>query len=278
MILRIGYSRVVAGMPRSVLKRNEAAAGAYKISMRSIHLALLLAAAVPLAADPIVDVRAALGKLTAREPIRATYEVQRSVVSEGKFDNDKVHGKAVVELEGGAGDVRVVLPRTLLDQLDREQDAHAQNVELDSPTVSALSQLDPVETSNAIDFAPSLMRMLTGAKLVSDTQSTFQGKPARALVLRLADRIQKEDAGRFKISENRLTLWLGPDLVPVGAEHLFNARFSVLIFKGDSKQKKSWYFSQVGDRLVRTRHESSQANSGMGQKANETLLATVRVH
>ena len=120
--------------------------------------------------------------------------------------------------------------------------------------------------------------MLHGAKLVSDAPSTFQGKPARALVLRLADRIEKENAGRVKISENRLTLWLGTDLVPVGAEHLFNSKFSFLIFKGEAKQKNSWYFTQIADRLVRVRHESSESGSGMGQKSNESILATVKVH
>jgi hypothetical protein len=246
--------------------------------MNILRFALALAVALPLAADPVADVRAALGKLTAAQPIRATYEMQRSVANEGKFDNDTFTGKAAVELEGENGAFRVVYPSTLLGQIAREQEAQTQDVNRSTPTISALAQIDPVETANAIDFAPTLLRMLHGAKLVSDASSTFQGKPARALVLRLADRIEKENTGRVKISENRLTLWLGTDLVPVGAEHLLNAKFSFLIFKGESKSKKSWYFSQVADRLVRVRHESTASGSGMGQKSNETLLATVKVH
>src|SRR5690349_7329632 len=140
--------------------------------MNVLRVVLSLFLALPLAADSLTDVRAALGKLTAREPIRATYEVQRGVVSEGKFDNDKVNGKAIVELEGSAGDFRVVLPKSLLEQIGREEDAHAADVEKKTPTVSALSQLDPAETSNAIDFAPTLLRQLQGAKLLSETQST----------------------------------------------------------------------------------------------------------
>lgn len=245
---------------------------------RLLRCTLVLAFAAPLAADPIGDVRSALAKLTAREPIRATYEVQQSIANEGKFDNDKFNGKATVELEGGNGDFRVVMPRALLDQIAREQEARTRDVEQSTPTVSALNAINPVETANAIDFAPELLRMMHGAKLVSDAQSTFQGKPARALVLRLADRVEKEDAGRVKMLENRLTLWLGPDLVPVGAEHLVHAKFSVLILRGETKEKRSWYFSHVADRLVRVRHESSQSGSGMGQKSNETLVATVKVH
>ncbi len=246
--------------------------------MNFLRFALALLLAVPLAADPLGDVRVALGKLTAGQPIRATYEVQQSVSNAGKFDNNAFTGKAVVELEGGGGDFRVVFPRPLLDQISREQETLMQDVNRPTPTVSALSQIDPVETANAIDFAPTLLRMLHGAKVVSDASSTFQGKPARAMVLRLADRVEKENAGRVKISENRLTLWLGADLIPVGAEHLLNAKFSFLIFKGESKQKKSWYFAQVADRLVRVRHESTESGSGMGQKSHETVVATVKVH
>jgi hypothetical protein len=97
------------------------------------------------------------------------------------------------------------------------------------------------------------------------------------LVLRLTDQLDEDDAKRVKV-ENRLTLWLGNDLVPVGAEHLFNAKFSFLIFKGESKQKNSWYFAHVADRLVRVRHEQSQNSSGMGQHSNESTLATLRVY
>jgi hypothetical protein len=53
---------------------------------------------------------------------------------------------------------------------------------------------------------------------------------------------------------------------------------SVLLLKFETKQKKSWYLAQVADHLVRLRHESSQSSSGMGQKANEMMVATVKVH
>ena len=246
--------------------------------MNYIRAALLLLLAVRVSADPIADVRAVLSRLTAREAVHATYELQKSIVNEGKLGNDKFAGKAIVELEADAGGFRIIVPQALLAQIDREREAKIRDPKLNTPTVSALSEIDATKTSDAVDFAPVLLRMLDGAKLVSDAASTFQGKPARAIVLRLADRLDPDDAGRVKISENRLTLWLDNELVPVGAEHLVNAKFSFLIFKGESKQKKSWYFAHVADRLVRVRHESTENSSGMGQKGNESLVALVRVH
>lgn len=246
--------------------------------MTLTRAALFLFIALPVAADPVGDVRAALGKLTGREPIHATYEYQRTVANEGKFGNDKFSGKAVVELEGGATGYHIVFPRPLLDQVEREKEAKNRNAKLETPTANALRDIEPVETANAIDFSPALLRMLDGAKLLSDAQGTWQGKPARVLVVRVPDRLDEDDAGKMKVAENKLTLWLGSDLVPLAAEHQFTAKISFLIFKAEVKEKKSWHLARVADRLVRTRYEAQQNSSGMGQKGNEVVVATLRVH
>ncbi len=241
------------------------------------RIALALAVALPLAADPLSDLRTALSRLTAKEPIRATYELQRAVNNEGKFGNDKFSGKVTVEVEADANGFRIVFPRTLLDQVAREQTAESKNPKLDTPTVSAVQALDPVETSQALDFAPSLLRQLEGAKIVSDGAGTWQGKPVRVLILRIADE-PHEGPGKVTVLENKMTLWLAPDMVPLAVEHIGDGKFSFLIFKGEARQKKSWHLTRVGDRLVPYRHESTQTSSGMGQKGNESVVATVKVH
>lgn len=245
--------------------------------LRLRHFILVLLLAVPLAADPLTEVRSSLARFTGRAPIRATYEVQQSVLSEGKFGNDKYDGKATVELEGDAEGVRVVYSRTLLDQVEREESAKSRDPKQETPTVSALRQVDPVDTADVLDFAPVLLRTLDGAKVVTDQAGTWAGKPARVIVFRLADKLDDDDAGKVKFAQNRLTLWLGPELVPLAAERVVEMKISFLIFKAESKQKKSWHFAQVGDRLVRVRLESSESNSGMGQKGNEQLVATAKV-
>lgn len=246
--------------------------------MRRRSFLLLLFLTFPVAADPISGVRAALGRLTAREPVRATLEVQHSVATEGKFDNDKYAGKVSVELEGSAKGLHIIIPPALLDQLSREQMAEARNPALNTPSVRALQKLDPVDTSDALDFAPTLLRLLDGGKVVSDAAGTWQGKPARVVVVRVSDRLDADDAKRVKVAENKLTLWIGADLIPLAAEHLFSAKFSVLLFKGELKEKKSWHLARAADRLIRARYESTQTSSGMGQKGNESVVATVRVH
>jgi hypothetical protein len=240
-------------------------------------LLLLLAIAVPLHADAFSDLRGSLGKLTAREPIRATYEVQRSATNSGKYTNNNYTGKAAVELEGDGNGVRIVFARPLLEQATRELQARAHDPKQTTPTVSALNEISAIEASEALDAAPTLLHMLDDAKIVEDRGGTLGGQPVRVVIFRLADK-RDSDVGKETILENKLTIWLGPDHVPLAAEHLHSAKYSFLIFKGESKSKRSWHFAHVGDRLVRVRHEMSDSGSGMGQKGSSSQVATLRVH
>ena len=242
--------------------------------MRS--LLLLLAFTHPLHADAFSDLRDALGRLTAREPIRATYEVHRTVHNEGKFSNDKFNGKALVELEGDGDGVRIAFARPLIDQATREMQARAGNPKLSTPTVSALNQIGAVTAAEAIDAAPPILNMIHDAKVVDDRTGTWQGKPARVVIFRLSDK-RESDVGKVTVSENRLTLWLGADHIPLAAEHVRNAKMSFLVFKGESKSKRSWHFARIGDRLIRLHEEENESGSGLGQKGTVSFVATLRV-
>lgn len=241
------------------------------------RLSLLLLAALPLQADAISDVRTALQRLVATSPIRATFELQRNEVDEGKFANDKYNGKAAVDVEAEGGAFHLVVPRPLLEQINGELDARAKNPDANTPTERALNEISTLMAAESVDGAPSLLRLMDDAKVVSDGAGTWGGKPARVVILRVADKIGKTP-GKVSISENRLTLWLGPDHVPLAAEHIRNAKFSFLIFKTEQKTKRSWHYARSGDRLVRARYELTQTTSGMGQKGLDTTVATVRVH
>lgn len=242
--------------------------------MRSLFL--LLAFTLPLHADAFTDLRGALGRLTAREPIRASYEVQRSVSNEGKFSNDKFNGKASVDLEGDGDGVRIAFARPLIDQAASEMRARAGNPKLSTPTVSALNQIGAVTAAEAMDAAPPILNMIHDAKVVDDRAGTWQGKPARVVIFRLSDK-RESDVGKVTVSENRLTLWLGADHVPLAGEHVRNAKMSFLVFRGESKLKRSWHFAHIGDRLIRVHEEESESGSGLGQKGTVSFVATLRV-
>ncbi|HEY0142738.1 MAG TPA: hypothetical protein VGF48_17695 [Thermoanaerobaculia bacterium] len=239
---------------------------------------LLSLIALPLHADALTDVRSALGRFAGRAAIRASYDVHRIEKNEGKLGNESTNGKVSVEVEGDANGFRVIFPRPLLDAVEREKLAETRNAKATSPTVNALREVDPVAAANAVDFAPELLRLLDGAKVVEEKAGAWNGKPARTVTFGLTHSIETDGAGKMTVAQNKLTLWLDANNVPLGGEHHFQAKFSFLIFKGESKQQKKWQFAGVGDRLVRLRQEEQNNMTGMGQKQNEQTVATVRVH
>jgi hypothetical protein len=242
-------------------------------------LAVTLLLSATLHADPLTDLRTALGRLAGNEPIRATYEVQRSVKSEGKFARPASNGKAAVELEGDANGFRVVYTRPLLEQVEREQLAEARNPKQTTPTVSALRQVDALGAADALDYAHVLLRDLDGAKVVEEKPGTWQGKSVRTVTFRLRDREDDDDGpGKLTVGENRLTLHLAADHVPLAGERAFSAKISYLIFRGELKEKKTWQFAHIGDRLVRVREDEQQLSSGLGHKGDDRTVTTVRVH
>lgn len=240
-------------------------------------LLIVLFAALPLHADALTDIRAALRGLGGTTPIRATYEIQRGENDEGKFSNEKSSGKATVDIEADASSFRLVVPRQMLEQVAKELDARAKNPDLPTPTERALNQITNVVAAESVDGAGSLLRLMDDAKLVSDGAGTWGGKPVRVVILRVADKIGKMP-GKVTIADNKLTLWLGTDHVPLAAEHIRNGKFSFLIFKTEMKSKRSWHFARSGDRLVRARYEALETTSGMGQKGTDNTVATVKVH
>lgn len=248
------------------------------VETRLAAAGVLLFAALPLHADALTDVRSALGRFGGRGAIRATYEVHRIEKSEGKLGNGNENGKVSVEVEGDANGFRVIFPRPLLDAVEREQLAEKRNAKSTTPTVSALREVDPVAAANSVDFAPELLRVLDGAKVVEEKSGAWNGKPARVVTFGLTYSVDDDGPGKVTVAQNKLTLWLDASNVPLGGELHFQAKFSFLIFKGESKQQKKWQFAGVGDRLVRVRQEAQQNTSGMGQKQDEQTVATVRVH
>ncbi|HVG24309.1 MAG TPA: hypothetical protein VND45_09170 [Thermoanaerobaculia bacterium] len=242
------------------------------------RLLLILLASFSLSADPISDVRNALGRFPGRDMVRGTFEVQRTVKNEGKFGNDNFSGKVGVEIEANANGYQLMVGRPLLEQIEREREARDRNPKLSTPIAQTLGEINAAGAADVLDFAPTLLRLLDGAKIVSDAAGTWAGKPARVVILRAADRLDDDDASKVKVAENRVTLWLDSENVPQAVEHMWAAKFSFLFLKGETRQKKSWHLARAADRLVRARYEYTETSSGMGQKGSETLVATVRMH
>ena len=218
--------------------------------------AILFFTAAVAVADPLVEVRAALQRFGGKQPLHAAVELERSRRSQGRFLNDNFDGKVTFEIDADASAVRVTYGRALLDRGGDGQQR-------------ALAEAQPLAIANAVDGAAPLLRLLSRGRVVSAQrgQLTLQLPPAAK---------DSGDIGAVDVADDRLTLWLGADGVPLSARRERRGSAGMLFIHVDSVRTETWSFGVRGDHLVALRFEDQSSVSGPGQRGEARSVWTVR--
>jgi len=236
--------------------------------------ALALAAEAPATApamaalpDPLGDLLAALGKLTARTPASARFTVRyENSTGEGK-DQVKVGGEVSGELADSAAGLEIRWGRALLAQAHEEERRHAVNPDAPTPTRDGLAQVQSIELANRLDAAASLRDELGRATLVEVKVEPLDGVPARVLVLKLAPALQARERRYVKDIDAVGKVWLGADGLPLAAEARVIGKGRIfLIISFETEIRQAWRFTRVGDRLVTVRFEDERRWEGAGDR------------
>jgi hypothetical protein len=241
--------------------------------MMGLVCALIAASA---GADTLADVRAAVGRLTAKAPVRATYATQENGKAAGRFANDVSARSLSLEVTHDANGVTIVIPQTLLDKANQaSRDRSANN--------TAQSAIDSARIGSIIatlDYRDHLLAMLDGATLIEEKRAFFRGSTVRLLVVKVNPPKRKKNTveiGESK-SDRRLSLWIGDDNLPIAGEENEKTTAGFMMFKGTHEGRTSYNFTHSGDRLVLTREEGISSGSGMGQTFEEKFVQTVTLH
>lgn len=237
----------------------------------SLLVALL---ARPATADTLAQLKAAVARMTANEPLRATWSADGSVKAAGKLANDTSKRTISATIVDDANGLSVTIPRTLSEKAARGP----------ARDEGALSAIDSIRFSSlveAIDFREPMLDLLNHAKRVDEKRTVFRGRPARQLTLTLdVPRRKKRNEvviGNVKVAEDRLHVWVGDDGFPLAAERVRRTKAGFLIFSAESTSRTSYTFGRAGDRLLLTRLESSSAGSALGTKIDEASVQTLSV-
>ena len=223
-------------------------------------------------ADTLGDLKTAVGKLGARQPVRATFAAETNVKASGKFANEARARNINIEVAHDANGVTITVPQPLVEKATHGSDDSARNA------IDAIHGMNVVE---ALDYRGSLLHMLMNAKVAEEKRVAFRGRPARLLVLALNEPQRKRDSiviGSVKTAEDRLSLWISEDNLPLAAERRTKTTAGFLFVHSDSSERTSITFGQSGDRLIVTRLETSGSGGGMGQNFDATSVQTVTVH
>jgi hypothetical protein len=232
---------------------------------------------VSASADTLGDVRAALASLQATTPARATFETQRSRKAEGRFANNQSNGGMTVSAAIDANGLQLTFPADLLAKANKEANDREADSKASTGSRAAIAELDATSVAESLDFRESLLRLLSIAKLQTETRVTWRGVPARLLVMKLTPKLSKDATSIFHVnfSQDQLNLWIANDNLPLAAERVQKGSAGFLFLRGEMTAHESWTFAHVNDRLVVARYENAFAGSGFGQKGEGKTVQTV---
>lgn len=227
-------------------------------------LAAALLAALPMAhADTLSEVRALLSRQVS-SPLKALIEVRSlSRNGEGKELEEQV-GEASVQVEDGPQGLRVAFARDLLQKAEAEERAKAGDPKSKTPALTGLGKLEPGSLRELLNPAASLGRLLDRAKLKSERQEAWQGRPATLLSFDLEKEKLTGRAAEFvKHYSGTLELWVGPQGLPLAAktkESISGRAF--LVFSFEQQEEDEHQFGLLSDRLVLLKSETRNHGSG----------------
>ena len=230
-------------------------------------------------ADTVADMRSAISQLRATKPIHVSIDVQRSRKNEGRFANQQFTGSASLDVVEDESGLRITFPRAILERADHESREHTSDPRKMMPTRAAINDTQPTEVADAVDFAGPFLRLLETATKVSEVRGMHDGRPARVVVLKLTPKLPPEATSIFsvKFTEDRMTVWLGDDNIPLAAERVQRGTAGFMFIKGSMMNRSSWTFTHYGDRLVVLRDDSLYSGSGFGQKGEGRSVQVLTV-
>jgi hypothetical protein len=120
--------------------------------MKPLMGVLCFLVALPAAPDTIGDLKMAMNRLTARQPVRGTYATELAMKTEGRFSNEKTGRTVSVEVGQDATGVTIIIPQTLIDKASEE--VHSRSGAFDNAAQNAIRS---ISSSNVIE-APSGFR------------------------------------------------------------------------------------------------------------------------
>ena len=235
---------------------------------------LLLSMTLPMMASGLDDLRVALNRLPGTEPVKASldHSFWRQIIDDKKPVISQGHVSAQVE-ENSQG-LRILWARPTLQQAAKELNIQERDPDRATPTRTALKNVDALDVGETLNHAEALLRDLTQAQLQEERAETWQGRPAKVLLLKLAPKIPESQRKYMKELKVDGKVWIGPDGLPLAFTSVVAYRGSRLFITFEGGNSQDLQFVRVGNRLVVTRAINEEHNAGFGA-SSQTKKTTI---
>lgn len=228
-------------------------------------------------ADTLSDVRNAVMRMSAKQPVRATFATEAIVKSAGKFANDNTTRAASAVVTHDASGISITIPQTLLDQVSATKAKDRSN----DKAQHLIGSLRPIVIVEALDFRDSFLELVHDAKVTAESRVIFGGRSVRLLTLKLSPSTDRQPnsirIGSVK-AEGSLKLWVGDDNIPLAAERADKTTAGLMMFKASFAGRSKYTFGRTADRFYVARLETEDNGSGLGQNVARSGVQTLTIH
>jgi hypothetical protein len=259
--------------------------------MGSVHAARILLSGILVAvlavymsgaeADSLSDLRTVLQGLDAGTAIHGTLEVQ-SIKLNPKQDDKQKNAKqtppAQLQLAIDAGEgLGIHLSPALLQRIDAEQQANADDPEKLTPTVDLLRGVGPMEIERVVSAAPGLLRALEGAEGVASKQAELDGAPVQELSMKLPFKASKKQRSDISDYKGSMTIWLDAKGVPLAYRQTFHGKFCKFFLCVTVDETRDGKLQIVAGRLIATSYIDESKQSGLGQDGDSKTIYSLNL-
>ena len=239
--------------------------------MRLPSSLVLLASAALLRADGLTDLRAALQRLPATQPVKATLDCQVWSKTVKEKQPKIVQGQIQMKVEDGPSGLKLGWDKAELDRIQAA--AKAKN----NGPKRAMDALGAEQVVSLLDASKDLMDTLDGAKITEDRPGAWRGHPVRQLTLSLGPKgMDASDRKHIKNDTHSLTIWMDPDGVPLALTDQEDLKGSFFLISFESHNKITRTFARSGDRLVTVHEESESSGAGAGQQGEQKTVLDLK--
>lgn len=232
-------------------------------------------------ADALSDLRTTLQGLNANAEVKGTLDVQSVKVDakKDKTQDGKQAPSAQLQLAIDAGQgLGIHLSPALLQQINAEQRAHANDPEKATPTSDLLDQVGPMEVEKIVSAAPGLLLKLDGAGSPTITATQKNGAPLSELRVDVPLKASKKDSSDISDYKGTMTVLLDAQGMPLSYQQTYHAKFCKFFLCVKVDETRDVQLRVVDGRLVAVSYSDETRQSGLGQDGDTKKIYTLTLN
>jgi hypothetical protein len=242
------------------------------------YLAMWGQFASPLQADGLSDLKAALGRYTAKSTLKGTLQAQtRTVQGKGK-DANEIKGQASAWIEYDPKGLRMKWDRPFLLKLDQETRLRTKGGKLNNQPSGALWAMELHRTYSLLNATEGLSLMVETATFQNEAQEMLEGRAVRVLQFSRPQSGVPEWIRRWvKDFNSTVKIWIDSDGKPLKYQETIQIKArAFLVISFEETREIDVNYSNINDHLVCVRHEEKIESSGGGEYVSSWTLRTFK--